>query len=309
MTVAPVTSARERLNQLTPAELGAWAEACLSAKHQGQLLERLPRDPHQVAVALETLDQHSLAWGMVTATFPLMSVIKPFLLLYLLEQLGPEVVLAKVGLVPSQRPYNSVVELEIDQGWPRNPMINSGAICLANALPGDTPVAKCSALTQWLNLVSGAGLVLDSLVLAQVNSHPNWQNRALTELLTLAGRVESPQLALDTYNHICCLRATVTDLVKLGLVLAGGNPNIAAVNRQMVNGVMLTCGGYEASPQIMAQIGLPIKSGVSGALLAIIPQAGAIALYSPPLDAAGNSVWSLVLLEQITQALELSILA
>ncbi len=304
-----MTSARTRLQQITDAQLQAWAELGQNSKLQGKLLERLPCDPHQAAIQILTVAHHDQAWGNIAATFPLMSVVKPFLLLYLLEHLGSEAVLSRVGLVPSQRPYNSVLELELDRGWPRNPMINSGAICLATLLPGSSSSAKCHALCEWLNQNSGAELALDPQVLGQVNGHPNWENRALTDLLTLGGNLSQPQLALDTYNRICCLRATVTDLAKLGLLLAGGSKTLSRSHRHLVNGIMLTCGLYEASPQIMARIGLPIKSGVSGALVAIIPQAGAIALFSPPLDAAGNSIWGLTVLEAMVQRLNLSILA
>lgn len=303
------STAREQLNQLDLWQLEAWAESFRTTKVSGKILDRLPSDPHLAALAMTTLDEHHLAWGSPGVTFPLMSVVKPFLLLYLLETWGPAVVFQKVGMLPSTRPYNSVVELEIDQGWPRNPMINSGAICLASLLPGESATAKCDALCQWLNQVSGAQLVLDMQVLAQVNAHPNWQNRAITHLLSLAGHFESPQAILDTYNQICCLRTTVTDLARLGLVLVGKNPEISPKHRQLVNGIMLTCGLYEASAQVMTSIGLPIKSGVSGAMVAIIPQAGAIALYSPLLDERGNSVWGLAVLEELSQKLDLSILA
>lgn len=301
-------TSRDRLNQLDLLQLGKWAESVQGTKVSGKVLERLPSDPHLATVAIDTLDNQHLAWGTTAATFPLMSVIKPFLLLYVLETLGAEVVFQKVGMLPSDRPYNSVLELEIDRGWPRNPMINSGAICLASLLPGESAAAKCDALRQWLNQVSGAQLVLDPQVLAQVNAHPNWQNRGITHLLNLAGHFEHPQLVLDSYNHICCLRTSVTDLAALGLVLAGNNLEITPKHRQLVNGIMLTCGLYEDSAQMMAEIGLPIKSGVSGAMVAIIPQAGAIALYSPLLDETGNSVWSLALLAALSRGLELSIL-
>jgi len=305
----PQLNAKERLNSLTASQLAWWAESSLAAKLKGQLLDRLPTDPQQAAAAILTVDDHEVAWGNLAMTFPLMSVVKPFLVLYLLETLGLDAVKQRVGIIPSQRPYNSVVELEIDQGWPRNPMINSGAICLANALPGETPSEQCHGLAQWLNDISGANLVLDAQVLAQVNAHPNWHNRALADLLQMAGHICQAPIALETYNRICCLRTTILDLAKLGRVLAGENPVVSRESRQIVNALMLTCGLYEASPQMMIEIGLPIKSGVSGAMLAVVPQAGAIALYSPPLDAAGNSVWALTVLSQLARGLGLSILA
>ena len=189
-----------------------------------------------------------------------------------------------------------------DHGYPRNPMINSGAITLADKLPGESATERCTNLCNWLNQQAQTQLSLDEATLNAVRQSNRSANRSLLNGLTLSGSVTTPELTLDTYEQICCLAGRVRDLAQLGLLLALDQP-IVAQHREAVNAVMLTCGLYEDSGLYAQRIGLPIKSGVSGAVLAVVPQQGAIACYSPALDATGNSVASLKLLEQLASAL------
>ncbi|MDX2239507.1 MAG: glutaminase A [Leptolyngbyaceae cyanobacterium bins.302] len=239
--------------------------------------------------------------------FALMSVIKPFVLLFLLEHMGQELVFARVGKLPSEQPFHSISQLSSDGGFPRNPMINSGAIALADRLPGQDSPTRCQTLCQWLNQLSGASLYLDEEMLASVRSVGNETNRAIASLMADAGYLDSVDTALDTYNHICCLTGTIDDLARIGMLLANPQEQIAGNHQQIVNALMLTCGLYEASGQFAVQIGVPAKSGVSGALLAVVPRWGAIACYSPALDESGNSIAGLFLLEKLTRSLNLSI--
>ena len=121
-------------------------------------------------------------------------------------------------------------------------------------------------------------------MLASVRSLPNPINQAIAHLLYQSGYIDSIETTLNIYEQICCLTGTVRDLGKLGLLLAKPHKDIKDIDRQMVNAVMLTCGLYEDASKYAVKIGLPIKSGVSGGLLAIAPGEGAIVTYSPPLD-------------------------
>jgi glutaminase len=217
-------------------------------------------------------------------------------LLFLLDYHGPESVLQWVGTAPSDLPFNSLEQLMADRGHPRNPMINSGAITLADKLPGESATERCANLCDWLNQQAQTQLSLDEATLNAVRQSNRDANRSLLNCLTSSGAVTTPELTLDTYEQICCLAGRVHDLAQLGLLLALDQP-IAIQHREAVNAVMLTCGLYEDSRFYAQRIGLPIKSGVSGAVLAVVPGQGAIACYSPALDATGNSVASLKLLE------------
>lgn len=292
----------ECLQQLESHQIYEWIAG---APLVGQPLERLPRVAAD-AFAFELLThEHRLTAGNTALSFPLMSVVKPFLLLYALTHWDQQV-WEWVGQRPSDYPYNSVLQLTLDQGWPRNPMINSGAIALAGRLH---QVGGVRGFQDWLNHCAGTALTVDPVVLAAVYRHPNWHNRTLSHYLAEAGNITDATAALDSYNQICCLQGTIHDVARLGLLLACPHPMISDRHRHMVNTLMLMCGLYEESPRYALEIGLPIKSGVSGLVLAVVPQQGAIACYSPPLDASGNSVLGLHLLQCISRHLRLSSLS
>ncbi len=298
------------LAALTRSQLTAWMAKIQQQVQTGQQPTYIPRlleaDPTELAVAIRCLDGAAYLAGKTQQAFVLMSVVKPFVLLYLLESMGATQVFRRVGMDPSDQPFNSLEQLQSDRGFPRNPMINSGALVLASMLPGTTGMERCNHLADWLNQTMGCHYTLDEAMLNSVRQGGSGQNRALTRFLMQSGQLDNVDLTLDTYNHICCLAGTVVDLVKLGLLLAG-KQGMSAVNCRIVNGLMLTCGLYEASGRYVVRVGLPMKSGVSGGLLAVVPGQGAIASYSPALDETGNPIAGMLLLEKLSQALSLSI--
>ena len=264
-------------------------------------------NPNWLAVQIQTVTGQDYKVGDIHCTFPLMSVIKPFILLFLLQQLGAKIVFSYVGMKPSDMPFNSLTQLEADKGFPRNSMINSGAIALCSILPGIDAFSRCENLRLWLSQTAGSQLSLDNQMLDSVRSLPNDRNLAITELLAQSGRIQLPEITLDTYNHVCCLAGTVADLARIGMLLVQGNNAIAPRNCRIVNAIMTTCGLYQASARFAVEVGLPTKSGVSGAILSIVPTQGAIACYSPALDETGNSKAGTFLIQQLAQNLNLSI--
>jgi len=300
-----------KLQGLDQGRLATWSVQARNQIGTGHLPDYIPllaaADPTWLAVQVQRIDGQAAMVGNMRQPFVLMSVMKPFLLLFLLELLGQDAVFKHVGMRPSDQSFHSVPQLMVDEGFPRNPMINSGAITLASHLPGATSADRCDKLCEWLNLHAKSNFKLDEQMLASVRSLGNEANRTIARLLHKAGHLDDIETTLDTYNHICCLSGNVSDLARLGLLLAQPRPDISPLHQRIVNALMLTCGLYEASGEFAVRIGLPLKSGVSGAILAIIPGEGAIACYSPPLDATGNSVAGLFLIEQIVQHLNLSV--
>ncbi len=307
------------LNALTQAELALWVDQARVRTQWGRLPDYIPllaqTDASLLTVKIQTGAGQEWSAGEKSQRFALMSVIKPFVLLFLLEQLGAEEVFKHVGVEPSDQPFHSLTQLSSDRGHPRNPMLNSGAIALAARLPGRDGFSRCERLRQWLNKSANSHLVLDRRMLESVRSLSNESNRAIAKMLAQAEKLDRVEVALDTYNHICCLSGTVDDLAHLGSLLSQpslfslSDPQgvVSPCHQQIVNALMLTCGLYEASGQFAVKIGLPIKSGVSGALLAIVPHQGVIACYSPAIDAMGNSVAGLFLLEKLSTGLHLSV--
>ncbi len=277
-----------------------WVQDAQEKAKKGKLPHYIPYlqqiNPDHFSFYAVSLQDEELKAGNLSLIFPLMSVIKPFLLLYCLKILGEKVVFQKVGKLTSDYPFNSLKQLEKDQGFPRNPMINSGAILLSSLVRGNTSNSRCQNLLTWLNETANCRLFLDETVLRSVQSKPNPKNQALVNYLVEKNSLKNPEIALETYNMICCLSGKITDLAKLGLLLLKDNPEGLIVQE-----IMLSSGLYEASQTFAETIGFPTKSGVSGTILAIIPHKGVIACYSPPLDAQGNSILGLYLIEKIAQ--------
>lgn len=299
------------LERLTTTKLSTWAQQAKVLAHQGQVANRIPKlalaNPDWFAVHICCRSGETFSQGDTSCVFSLMSVIKPFLLLYLLEQFGAETVFQWVGVEPSDAPFNSLEQLIADHRRPRNPMINSGAITLADKLPGKDAGDRLDHFCQWLNKLALCQLSLDDQMLASVRSTGSQANRAITQYLAEAEFVKNPDIALDTYEQICCISGQVQDLARLGLLLAVESELILPQHRRIVNSLMLTCGLYAASCQYALRIGLPMKSGISGALLAIVPNQGAVACYSPALDSIGNSIGAIAFVEALSQEFQLSI--
>jgi glutaminase len=293
------------LSSLTQGQVEHWSEQARGRAMAGHLPDYIPQlaevDGEGFAVQVQTVEGQVLGAGRRADRFVLMSVVKPFLLLYLLEQWGAAAVFRLVGRAPSDQPFHSLSQLASDRAFPRNPMINSGAILLAANLD------RVAGFWEWLNQLADCELQLDQTMLASVRSLPNESNRAIAMMLHQASQLDDVQAALDSYNHLCCLSATVADLAKLGMLLVRPHDRIKRQHQQMVTALMLTCGLYEASADWAVRVGVPVKSGVSGAMLAVVPGQGAIGLYGPAIDGTGNSVAGIYFLEQAAMRLDLSI--
>lgn len=288
-----------RLARLRLKDIQAWVGEVHLSDRKGQTPYYIPVlkqvNPDVFALQIHCLEGEILSWGDETVTFPLMSVIKPFLLLCLLTHLGEDAVFRRVGKQASSYPFNSLTQLQEDCGFSRNPMINSGAIALADLLEGETPESRCENLLLWLNKMGNCQLFLDHSVLESVHSCPNVHNQALSLELEKNGYISDRYLALETYNQICCLSGKIADLASLGKLI------LAAPYAKIILEIMTNCGLYEASQQFALEVGFPTKSGVSGALLSIVSDEGVIACYSPPLNEQGNSILGVNLLTQISR--------
>ena len=301
-----------RLGRITLPDIERLVNSSRSYAVTGRLPKYIPSfaraNPHWFAVQIELPLSQTLSVGDTHVAFSLMSVVKPFLLLYALERCGEERVFNTVGTQPSDLPFNSLLQLQVDQGFPRNPMLNSGAIALCALFPGQNGAERCERFRKWLNQQTGAALTLDHGTLSSVKALPNEQNRAIAQFLGDAGRLNSSVSdAIDTYERVCCLAGTVADLASIGMILAQPRATVRMQHCRIVTALMATCGLYEASSRFAMDVGLPSKSGVSGTLLSILPREGAIACYSPPLDAIGNSSGGIYFLQKLAQHFNLSL--
>lgn len=238
--------------------------------------------------------------GMGEERCTLMSAVKPFLLLRVLEYFGVEKVAEWVGDEPSGLPYYSLEQLQADGGKPRNAMINSGAMLLASKLPGGSPAEQEQLFCAWLKeLAPAAVLALDEECFAEVmQGAGDPANLRLARELEGSRRVQEAWAAYEVYFRLCCLAGTIVDVAQLGAALARADPLL----RDQVLRIMSRCGLYEASAAWFARTRLPAKSGVSGVMFGVWPGQGCVAVCSPWLDEGGNPLLPQAVLAALAEA-------
>lgn len=254
-------------------------------------------DPALFGLSLTEVDGTVHRVGDSQVPFSIQSISKAFVLALVCEEIGHEEVHRIVGVNNTGLPFNSVIALELNHGSPMNPMVNAGAIATTALMPGDSAEEKWAAVREGLSRFAGRRLEVDERVLAS-ESASNHRNQGIADLLTSYGRLlGDPAEIVDVYTRQCSLLVTADDLAVMGATLADGGVNpvtgqrvvSAEVCRDTLS-VLAACGMYETSGEWLFEIGLPAKSGVSGGIVAIAPGKGALGTFSPPLDAAGNSV-------------------
>ena len=263
-------------------------------------------DAKRFGMAAMTVDGRAAAVGDADAAFSIQSISKVFTLTMALEKLGAQL-WDRVGREPSGSRFNSMVRLEQENGIPRNPLINAGAIVVSDVLLGEgLPHATIGRIADFLREVSGDPSVSIDMEVAQSEADTGFLNASLANFLkakgNLGGKVED---VLDVYFHQCALAMSCRQLARAALYLAGDGVDpltkarvTTTVRARRINAVMMTCGHYDASGEFAFRVGLPGKSGVGGGILAIAPGKGAVAVWSPGLNPAGTSHTGALALER-----------
>lgn len=271
-------------------------------------------NPAHFAVVCATTDGHVYAAGDADVAFTIQSVSKPFVYGLALDDLGVAAVADKIGVEPSGEAFNAI-SLEADTGRPRNPMINAGAIATASLIAGETSHDKMARTLAMLSGMAGRALDIDEDVYRS-EAETGHRNRAIAYLLRNAGIIGADvDAALDRYFMQCSVRVTATDLAVMAATLAAGGQNprtgervLAFNNVQRVLSVMSTCGMYDYAGSWLYGVGMPAKSGVSGGILAVLPGQLGIGVFSPRLDAFGNSVRGVAVCEALSAEFGLHLL-
>lgn len=278
---------------------------------RGRVADYIPAlariDPCQFGIAIAASNGRTAAAGHAETPFSIQSISKIFTLALALEMNGTAL-WQRVGREPSGSRFNSIVQLEQEKGIPRNPLINAGALVVTDALMGaGTPRDTIDQVTAFLRrLADDPGIAIDEEVAAS-EADTGYRNASLAYFLrangNLCGAVED---VLSVYFHQCALRMNCRQLARAGLFLANegvdplsGHQQTCAMTTRSVNALMMTCGHYDASGDFAFRVGLPGKSGVGGGILAIAPGRAAIAVWSPGLNAAGNSEVGALALERL----------
>lgn len=276
---------------------------------QGEPAQYIPAlasvDPRRFGIALADVDGTVAGVGDWQVPFSVQSISKAFSLALVLEQDG-ERIWRRVGREPSGNPFNSLVQLEYENGIPRNPFINAGALVVTDRLQTLTGDASTTML-EFLRTESGnPDVAFDQVVAASESEHGD-RNAALAHFMASYGNLDNPvPTVLEHYFWQCSIEMSCRDLALAGGFLArhglraDGSRLLSPRQAKRINAVMLTCGTYDAAGDFAYRVGLPGKSGVGGGIVAVIPGRCTLCVWSPGLDARGNSVAGMAALDHFT---------
>jgi glutaminase len=285
---------------------------------EGQVATYIPElahaDPSQFGICLATSDGHVYEVGDTRTPFTIQSISKPFAYGLALGDRGRANVLDKVGVEPSGEAFNSI-RLAADSGRPLNPMVNAGAIATTGLVAGDSAPDRLHRLLATLSLYAGRPLELD-LDVYRSERETGHRNRAIAHLLRNFSILEDdPEDPLDLYFKQCSISVTCLDLSLMAATLANGGVHPITGERALrgelvpsVLSVMTSCGMYDYAGEWLYEIGIPAKSGVAGGVLAVLPGQLGIGVFSPPLDARGNSVRGVAVCRDLSRDFELHFL-
>jgi glutaminase len=258
-------------------------------------------DPKIFGIALVTTDGKVYTAGDVKSEVSIQSISKVFTLAKVIEEQGPEHIEKTIGVDATGMRFNSIVSVEFSQkvlGGPEmNSLVNPGAIATTSMLKGGSRSEIWNSLLAFYSAFSGRSLAVNQEVFKS-ESETNQRNQAVGYLMYAYGYIKAnPMQATDIYTEQCSVSVNARDLATMAATLADGGKNpvsgkqvIAAKNVPYVLAVMATAGLYDDSGKWLYHTGLPAKSGVGGGIIAVAPGKFGIAVISPPLDEAGNSV-------------------
>lgn len=269
-------------------------------------------DPAQFGMAIVDLDGNVHGVGDWQVPFSTQSITKVFALALALAEGGVSL-WERVGREPSGNPFNSLVQLEYENGIPRNPFINAGALVVTDRLQTLTGDAS-SELLGFLREESGnPDIGFDAEVAASEQAHGD-RNAAVAHFMASYGNIDNPVPALlEHYFWQCSIEMSCADLARAGRFLArhglraDGSRLLTRSEAKQINAVMLTCGTYDAAGEFAYRVGLPGKSGVGGGIVAVVPGQCTVAVWSPGLDDRGNSVAGVAALDRFTTLTGLSV--
>ncbi len=271
-------------------------------------------DRNSFSICIVTIEGQVFTVGDFDRRFTIQSISKVFTYGMALEDRGRNVLLSKVGVEPTGDPFNSIIRLDENSKRPDNPMVNAGAIATTSLIKGDNLSDRLNRILAMFERYIGHEPYIDVPTFLSERTTGD-RNRALAYLMRHFNMVDgSIDDALDLYFQQCSIMVTCSDLAMMAATIAncGIHPitTIRAIDSQYIRdllSIMYTCGMYNFAGEWAYNVGVPAKSGVSGGLIAVIPNRIGIAVYSPPLDHRGNSVRGIKVCEALSQALDLHI--
>ncbi|WP_138429297.1 glutaminase [Fodinibius saliphilus] len=289
----------------------------LSTSSRGEVASYIPElsnvSPDKFGIHLTTLSGNDFSYGDNLDRFSIQSISK-VLTLTLAFKLKGTSMWTRLGVEPSGNPFNSLVQLEYENGIPRNPLINSGALVISDILITELENPKKDFL-EFVRSISGNSSISYNQKIAESENKHGHRNAALVNLMKSFENINNNvDEVLDFYYHQCSLEMNCKELAHIFLLYANrgispytGKELISASKAKRINAIMQTCGFYDQSGDFTFKVGLPGKSGVGGGIGAVNPGVYSIAVWSPPLNKKGNSVRGINFLEQLTTDTQSSI--
>ncbi len=289
-------------------------------KVEGKVADYIPAlakvDPNQFAMSITMLDGKKYDIGNYNTKFSIQSISKVFTFTKALSLYGKDIY-GRVGVEPSGDPFNSLVQLEYENGIPRNPFINAGAILVTDML-----------LSYYKSVDSTFDNIMNHIHTSSDNNNIDYdntvykseyengcRNTALASLMKSFGNIDNDiRNVLQIYFKHCSIAMTTQELSRSMLYLANDGTDplsnkkfLTPQQAKRIKAIMLTCGHYDASGEFAFKVGLPGKSGVGGGIVAVVPNVMSIAVFSPRLNSFGNSLLGTKALELFTTKSGLSI--
>ena len=284
-------------------------EEILPYAKQGKQADYIPAlakvDPDQFGICLRTVDGRMYSYMQADTRFSIQSISKVFAIAMALSLKG-EHIWNKVGKEPSGTAFNSLVQLEIEKGIPRNPFINSGAIVVADILMSELDDPEGEFL-RFIRTLCKDDTISYNMEVALSEREKGYLNAAIANLLKYHGTLDNDiEDVLMFYFKMCSVEMSCEELAVAfraftchkDFSYAGYSLTSSQVKR--LNAVMQTCGFYDEAGEFSYLVGLPGKSGVGGGIVAIYPMKYSVAVWSPRLNSKGNSVMGMKALELLT---------
>ncbi len=267
-------------------------------------------DPNIYGIVLVTTDGKVYSAGDITSEVSIQSISKVFTMAKVIEESGPQSLIDNIGVDATGQAFNSIVAIEQYKGAEMNPLVNAGAITTTSMVKGASYDEIWNSILNYYSEFAGRPLSVIQEVF-ESEAATNQRNQAIAALMFAYGHIKSnPTQATDLYTKQCAVGVNAKDLAVMAATLAdaGRNPLtkrqvMRAENVPEVLAVMATAGLYDDSGKWLYATGLPAKSGVGGGIIAVSPGKFGIAVISPPLDAAGNSVRAQKAIADISNAL------
>lgn len=277
---------------------------------QGKVADYIPElahvDPNKFGISLKCMDGQTFSMGDASEKFSAQSITKVFSLALAINHNGRKI-WDRIDVEPSGTSFNSLVLLEYEQGIPRNPFINSGALVIADMLVEklDNPKGK---FLEFVRNMTGSRDIDYNYKVANSEKEHGFRNRAMANMLKSFGNIKCDvEDVLDFYFHQCSIEMSCEQLADAFMVFSNKGSKLGVKEKivskqqsQRINALMLTCGFYDEAGEFAFRVGLPGKSGVGGGIVAVYPGEYSVAVWSPRLNKLGNSVLGMKTLELLT---------